>query len=215
LSDRIRALFGTYVDGRVRDRIISADGHLGESKEVAILFSDIRNFTPITESSPAQGIVEMLNTYFTAWDVVSDAHGGFIDKFIGDAVMIVFETRKGRDAARDAVACAVSMLGSLDSLRQELVMRQLPVLWDIGVGISLGNVIMGNIGSERRRNYTVIGDTVNTASRLEAACKDHHRHLIVSQAVYERLDEKGKKRFSCLGDIPLKGKSETVHAYGA
>ena len=208
-------LFGTYVGGRVRDRIISANGQLGEEKEVAILFSDIRDFTPLTERSGAVDVVEMLNLSFSEWDRVSAVHGGIIDKFIGDAVMILFEQGPAGDPARDAVRCGLAMLDGYRALRARMEERGLPAPSAIGVGIAYGPVILGNIGSDRRRNYTAIGDIVNTASRLEGACKEHGRRLIVSDVVHARLDPPLRASFSCLGDIPLKGKSGVVRAFGA
>jgi class 3 adenylate cyclase len=215
LSERISELFGTYVDGRVRDRIMGTAGRLGETKEVAILFSDIRNFTTVTEQSPAAGVVGMLNAYFSEWDRVSRAHGGIIDKFIGDAVMIIFEPRAGGDPARDAVRCAMAMFAGLEALRADLGARGLPVLPDIGVGIAYGGVILGDIGSAHRRNYTAIGDNVNTASRLESACKEFGKHLIVSKTVFDRLEDAVQARFTPLGEIPLKGKTVTLPVFGA
>ena len=214
LTERIRQLFGTYVDESVRDRIISADGNLGEAKEVAILFSDIRGFTTISEASAAQQVVDMLNVYFSRWDAVSRAHGGIIDKFIGDAVMILFEGKESGQPSRDAMQCAFAMLDSLQDVRTELAKQGLPVLPKIGIGISYGRAILGNIGSSQRRNYTAIGDTVNTASRLESACKDYGKSLIVSEEVFSRLDDALRTRLARLGEIPLKGKTEQLVVYG-
>ena len=215
LTQRISALFGTYVDGRVRDRIMNAQGTLAETKDVAVLFSDIRGFTAVTERSEASAVVEMLNLYFSEWDRVSQAHGGFIDKFIGDAVMVIFEPRPGGEPAQDAVRCAREMLGGLGALRSQLADQALPVLPAIGVGIACGPVILGNIGSASRRNYTAIGDTVNTASRLESACKQLNRTLIVSATVHELLDEELRDGFAYLGKATLKGKSDCIPIFGA
>ena len=215
LTQRISALFGTYVGGRVRDRIMSAEGSLAETKDVAVLFSDIRGFTAVTERSEASAVVQMLNLYFSEWDRVSRAHGGIIDKFIGDAVMIIFEPRPGGEPSQDAVRCARAMLGGLGALRARLAEKGLPPLSNIGVGIACGPVILGNIGSTSRRNYTAIGDTVNTASRLEAACKQLDRTLIVSGPVHELLDEDLRREFTCLGEATLKGKSTRTPIFGA
>ena len=215
LTQRVSALFGAYVDGRVRDRIIGAEGALAETKQVAVLFSDIRDFTALTERSEASAVVGMLNAFFTEWDRVSQAHGGIIDKFIGDAVMIVFEPREGGEPARDAVRCARAMLEGLGDLRESLTRQGLPPIGRIGVGIASGPVVMGNIGSARRRNYTAIGDTVNTASRLESSCKTFGRLLVVSGPVYDGLDAGLREGFACLGTAALHGKAEAVPAFGA
>jgi class 3 adenylate cyclase len=215
LSERINALFGTYVDGRVRDRIVGATGKLGETKDVAVLFSDIRSFTTITERSEASVVVEMLNRYFSEWDTVSRAHGGIIDKYIGDAIMIIFEPHAGGDPARDAVRCAREMLAGMPRLVADLAESGLPLLPGIGVGIAYGPVILGTIGSASRRNYTAIGDTVNVASRLESACKEFGRTLIVSDSTYERLDPELAGQLTLLGNIPLKGKTDRFSVYGS
>ena len=215
LTQRISDLFGTYVDGRVRDRIMGAEGSLAESKDVAVLFSDIRGFTPVTERSKASEVVEMLNAFFTEWDRVSRAHGGIIDKFIGDAVMIIFEPRRRRRARTGGRSVRPRHDGGPAGAPRRVESAQPPVLPDIGVGIDQGPVILRNIGSARRRNYTAVGDTVSTASRLESACKEYKRRLIVSGPVFERLDEKMRPEFTCLGEASLKGKSGGIPIYGA
>ena len=215
LTERLSALFGTYVDKRVRDRIVSARGALAETKDVAVLFSDIRGFTSVTERSEASAVVEMLNIYFTEWDRVCRLHGGIIDKFIGDAVMVIFEPRRGGEPAQDAVQCARAMLTGMGELRARLAARRLPVLAGIGVGIACGPVILGNIGSAQRRNYTAIGDTVNVAARLEAACKEYDRSLIVSGPVFDLLDDEHRGLFTCLGEASLKGKTACLPIFGA
>lgn len=214
LSERISELFGTYVDGRVRDRIMSGDGARGETREVAILFSDMRDFTGLSESFAAAQVVEMLNAYFSEWDRVSQRHGGIIDKFMGDAVMIVFEPGAAVHPANGAVACALEMLAGLERLRAHVTERGLPNPRGIGVGIAYGPVIMGNIGSARRRNYTVIGDFVNTAARLESACKEFGKRLIISEDVFRMLESPLRARFSPLGQISLKGKADNLPVYG-
>jgi class 3 adenylate cyclase len=206
---------------------------------VAILFSDMRDFTGLSEKFAAATVVEMLNAYFSEWDRVSQRHGGIIDKFIGDAVMIVFESGTSMrnppgtsmpnspgtsmpnspgtsmHPADGAVACAFEMLAGLERLRAHVAERGLPNPRGIGVGIAYGPVIMGNIGSARRRNYTVIGDFVNTASRLESACKEFGKSLIVSEAVFQLLQGPLRARFSPLGEISLKGKADRLAVYGA
>jgi class 3 adenylate cyclase len=220
LTERVSDLFGTYVDGRVRDRIIRAAGEPGETREVAVLFSDLRDFTGLTERSAAPAVVEMLNAYFSAWDRVCRAHGGIIDKFIGDAVMILFEHDEREDGPRTdacaaAVRCAFAMMEELAPLARDLAARRLPAPRGIGIGIDVGPVIMGAIGSETRRNYTAIGDTVNTASRLEGASKDTPRTVIISAAVHARLDAALAARFTPLGEIALKGKAGMRTVFGA
>ena len=215
LKDKINELFGTYVDRGVRDRIMSEDRPVSERKRMCVLFSDIRNFTTKSESNNPEQVTEMLNRYFTAWDRIVTQHKGIIDKFIGDAVMVIFDDREDAVACSDAVRSSMDMLGSLAGLDAELQSAGLPAVGAIGVGIHLGEVVVGDIGSERRKNYTVIGDSVNIASRLEGLCKSAAARLIVSEDVYTALDDELKREFRSLGAATLKGKSSKIRVYGA
>jgi adenylate cyclase len=194
---------------------MNAEGVLAETKDVAVLFSDIRGFTSVTERSEASAVVQMLNLYFSEWDRVCRLHGGIIDKFMGDGVMIIFEPREGGEPAQDAVQCARAMLTGLGELKARVADGRLPVLAGIGVGIASGPVILGNIGSTQRRNYTAIGDTVNIAARLESARKEYGRTLIVSGPVRDVLDEELRSTFTFLGEAALKGKTGSLPIFGA
>ena len=188
LNEEIRKIFGRYVDNKLRDRIIKDGRGKSEKKEVCILFSDIRNFTTLTEKNNPEEIIDMLNIYFTKWELWANRYNGTIDKYIGDAVMIAFD---GENACNNAVNCSKEMLEDLPDLKQYLIGLKLPMIEKIGIGIDYGVVIAGDIGSVNRVNYTYIGDTVNTSSRLESLCKIKNTPLIVSENVYNLLDNKG------------------------
>ena len=193
-----------------------------QSAELCVLFSDIRNFTGISEANDPQAVTEMLNAYFSLWTRTIRRHGGIVDKFIGDAVMAIFGLRKAEgknpptseSPCDEAVACLAQMRHSLHSLQRELSDRGLPAPSDFGVGIHFGRLVIGDIGSEERKNFTVIGDTVNVASRLESASKTLETPCVISEDAYSRLDSANRELFRSLGAVRLKGKAESLKVYG-
>jgi class 3 adenylate cyclase len=214
LKERINTLFGQYVDEEIRDRIIAGGEAGSHDAELCILFSDIRNFTSISESYDAQQITEMLNQYFSLWANVIRRHGGIVDKFIGDAVMAIFGLRAGDDPCENAVACLLEMREALPALKRGLSEGNLPVIGDFGIGIHFGHVVIGDIGSGERKNFTVIGDTVNIASRLESASKTLGTPCVISAEVFTRLGAGNKAHFRALGNVRLKGKSAALKVFG-
>lgn len=215
LNDRINELFGTYVDRGIRDRIMSSDGQSSERRRMCVLFSDIRSFTAKSESQDPEAVTRMLNRYFTAWDEVVATHGGIIDKFIGDAIMVVYDASDEEAACRRAAQTALEMVELLPGLDENLSQDGLPTVGAIGVGIHLGDMVVGDIGSERRKNFTVIGDSVNVASRLEAFSKSTRATIIVSEDVHRNIGAELQSGFRFLGLARLRGKSGRVRIYGA
>jgi len=214
LSARITELFGQYVDKSVRDRILSRSSEaISEFREVAVLFSDIRNFTSISEHEPPRQITSMLNEYFSWWDHEVRTHGGIIDKYIGDAVMVVFGLQNQHNSCESAVNCALAMNHSFRDLQDSLQAAGLPVIGGFGVGINFGEVIVGDIGSRERRNFTVIGDAVNVASRLESATKQLGSNLVISQTTFDRLPSQLQGQFERQGKAALKGRKDTLLVY--
>jgi class 3 adenylate cyclase len=214
LKDEINELFGTYVDRGIRDRIMTKGRTSSERKRMCVLFSDIPNFTSKSESHNPEDLTEMLNRYFTEWDETVSHHNGIIDKFIGDAVMVLFDDREDAIACSDAVRCADEMLRMLPELDEGLRSDGLPTINAIGIGIHLGDVVVGDIGSLRRKNYTVIGDNVNIASRLEGMSKNTPATIVVSDDVFTALGDELRKNLRSLGNVKLRGKSENIHVYG-
>ncbi len=214
LKERLHELFGQYVDPSFRDRIVGENGGVPRMRELCVLFSDIRSFTALSEREAPERISGMLNGYFTEWEESITRHGGIVDKYIGDAVMAIFAPDGGAAPCERAAECALEMLNGLPGLRARLAESGLPAPEAIGVGIDFGPVIMGDLGSRRRKNYTVLGDHVNTASRMESFCKEAGRPCIISEAVFSRLDESTAERFEALGGVLVKGKSEQVRIYG-
>ena len=213
LKERINTLFGQYVDQGIRDEILGGRGLQSRQVELAVLFSDLRNFTGCSEKAAPSAVTEMLNLYFSKWTEVVRRHGGVVDKFIGDAVMVLFGL-KGEAGACDAASeCGREMLALWPALREELVRKSLPVPDGLGIGLHYGSVLLGDIGSEERRNFTVIGDTVNTASRLESACKETGKPFLVTRDVFERLSPELAARCTSLGNLRFKGKEDVLEVW--
>ncbi|MEN9231658.1 MAG: adenylate/guanylate cyclase domain-containing protein [Thermostichus sp. DG02_5_bins_236] len=190
-----------------------ADTLGGQLRPVAILFSDIRDFTPLAADMAATDLVALLNRYFAAMVEPILAEQGTIDKFIGDAIMAEFGTPLFRDAATEALAAvraAVGMRIALEQLRTELQQEGQP-LFQHGIGIHFGEVVAGNLGSPQRLEYTVIGDAVNVAARIESLTKSLGRDILISEAVYQLVQD--QVRVEDLGSHSLKGKAEPLHLY--
>jgi adenylate cyclase len=207
---RIKATMARYMSQEVADQLLDTGDTLlrGKSQLVTVLFSDIRNFTTISESLGAIETVTMLNAYFEAMVDVVLKYKGILDKYIGDAIMALFGAPfQGVQDADRAVHVANEMIVALRTLN---VSRHATgqVLINIGVGISTGEVVVGSIGSTKRMEYTAIGDTVNLASRLESATKYYHVPVLLSEFTVRDLSEKGKLRE--IDRIRVQGKMEPV-----
>jgi adenylate cyclase len=185
----IRSVFRRYVADNVVDTLL-ASGRMpdlgGEKTTVTVLFSDIRNFTTLSEKLDAHEVVEFLNRYFERICAIILEQGGTIDKYIGDAVMVQFGAPVSYpDHAARALRAALAMRDAAGEfvswMSERFAERNLPA-FNIGIGIHTGEAIVGNVGSSRRMEYTVIGDTVNLASRLESACKILGCMIVASSA---------------------------------
>lgn len=213
LKERINTLFGQYVDRSLRDEILSGSGLQPRQAELAVLFSDLRDFTSVSEGAEPRAVTRMLNLYFSRWTEVVRNHGGIVDKFIGDAVMVHFGLRDPQGACAAAADCGLEMLALWPGLREDLERQGLPVPGGLGIGLHFGPVVLGDIGSEDRKNVTIIGDTVNTASRLESASKGTGHRFLVSEEVRRRLRPDQVKQGVRLGPLPLKGKEHPTEVW--
>ncbi|WP_114417660.1 adenylate/guanylate cyclase domain-containing protein [Marinospirillum perlucidum] len=214
LKDRLNTLFGVYVDTSIRDRILSGKAVESETAELCILFADLRNFTSLSENHNAEAITRMLNRYFEFWDQAVRREGGVIDKFIGDAVMVIFGLRQQEHPCEAAVSCVHQLLEDWPRFQNSLAEEGLPVPEVFGAGCHFGRVIIGNVGSRARRSYTVIGDDVNQAARLESACKSQQQQMIISDRVYQQLPRHKQEPFTSLGWLEVKGKARSIQAWG-
>ena len=215
----MRDTFGKIVDPEVRDYLMSGSGKEslgaalgGETREVTVLFCDIRSFTAMSEKMEASEVVQLLNKYFTALGKCIAAHHGIINKYIGDAIMAIFGAPvKSENSARDAFLAALDMRKALVEVNEDFKKEGFPEV-HFGIGIHTGPVFAGTIGAENRMEYTVIGDTVNTASRLESLCKTYTKDLILSEASAEKLG-KESAGLSFVADAEIRGKSQPMKLY--
>src|SRR5205809_1503247 len=190
LKERIRETFGKYVDPRIVEGLIDRPvlAAEGERRVMTVLFCDLRGFTSTSEGMTPQGLVKVMNRYFSTMSAPIREHEGIIDKYIGDAIMAYWGPPFTDHASQTRLAslAALEMLELVPQLRTELPellgVRSLPNSFDLRIGIATGEVLVGSIGSELMMSYTVMGDTVNLASRLEGANKEFGGRILVSQA---------------------------------
>ena len=181
----------------------------GENRDVAVLFVDIRGFTPLSESLEPEQVVDILNGYLKLTTESIFKHGGTLDKFIGDATMAVFNSPfDTEDYEYKAILAAWDIVQGGNRIEKEF-MEKYGKQVGFGVGVNCGPAVVGNIGCDFRMDYTAIGDTVNTAARLESNAPKGC--IYISKDVYERL--KGRITVEEVGEIPLKGKSNGVFVY--
>jgi len=177
----------------------------GQLADVCVLFSDVRDFTTLSENMPPHVVTTVLQRYFDRMVHAVHRYDGTVDKFIGDGMMVLFGApRRSKDPCGDAVQCALGMMMALDSLNGEFEREGLPTL-TIGIGINYGTVTVGNIGSSERHNYSAIGDAVNVAARVEGLTKELGRKIIITEPVVTRIEE--RFHFDPLGTHKVKGHS--------
>ena len=212
---QIKSAFAHYVPAAIVDEIAQSADSLalgGEKRELTVLFSDIRGFTGIAETLPPEKLVQLLNMYLTQMTEKVFAHDGLLDKYIGDAIMAVYGAPIARaEHARLACQTAVAMFGALAKLQAQWPQRGLPSI-DIGVGVNTGAMIVGNMGSTDRFNYTVIGDAVNLGSRIETLNKTYGTHILLSETTYNAV----KDDFAHLREIDhvrVRGRQERVRLF--
>jgi adenylate cyclase len=211
-GEKLRRTFAKYQASSVLEYLLAGKVELGgESLRVTILFSDIRSFTTISEKMDPQQLVALLNEYFTEMVGIVMNEGGEVDKYIGDAIMATFgaPVPKPNDAV-NAVRAAVKMRRALRELNERLAARGMPTL-RTGIGVHTGEVVAGNIGSERRMEYTVIGDAVNLASRLETSTKDLGVNVLISEDTYALTSHVIEAR--PVKEITVKGRKAPVMTY--
>jgi class 3 adenylate cyclase/HAMP domain-containing protein len=212
---KVRNIFQKYVPKDVIDTIFLNPERMlvGDNRVVAILFSDIRSFTTISEGFMPDELVSALNRYFEKMVDIIIGHGGVIDKYIGDAIMAFFGAPvKHEDDAYQALLAALEMQEALKEFNREQEASGKP-RFITGIGINYGVVTVGNIGSEKKMDYTIIGDMVNLGSRLEGLTKPYHQEVIFSESVYRKVKDHVKCRM--VDKVVVKGKTKGENIYTA
>jgi adenylate cyclase len=199
--DRITNLFGQHVSPQVVERLmVEGASTASDIRQVAVMFVDFRSFTAGARSRSPQEVVDRLDGAFAVLVDILDRHGGIVNKFLGDGFLALFGAPfEAADAAQRAVSAAREMLAAMDNVNEA---NSWPLR--IGIGIHFGEVVAGNIGSPRRKEYTVIGDTVNFAARLESLNKEFNSQLLISAVVRDALGRDASDAVS-LGEVAIKG----------
>ena len=210
---KVVSAFKKYVAPQVVDEI-SKQGDFkivlgGESRDIAVLFVDIRGFTPMSESLEPEQVVEILNEYLQLTTESIFKNGGTLDKFIGDATMAVFNAPFDLDDYVYRAVCTARDIAAGSQELEEKLMKRFGKTVSFGIGVNCGRAVVGNIGCDFRMDYTAIGDTVNTSARLESNAKKGQ--ILISEYVYEAV--KDRVEVTEIGEIPLKGKSKGVFVY--
>ncbi len=211
---KVRGAFQYYLTASVVNEILKDPSKLklgGDKKNLSVMFSDIRGFTSISEKLTPEELVQLLNEYLTAMTDIVFKYDGLLDKYIGDAIMAVFGAPLDQpDHASRACRTAIEMMSELQRLRQKWAAEGRPDV-NIGVGINTGDMVVGNMGSQMRFDYTVMGDSVNLASRLEGTNKEYGTNIIISEFTHEQI----KDEFFCreLDAVQVKGKKLPVRIF--
>lgn len=214
-KQKIRKMLGQYVSPGVlatlTDNPEDLHAEIGTTESLSILFSDIRNFTDISESYEASQVVDLLNIYFSEMTEIIFKYNGTLDKFIGDAIMCFWGAPvKVDNHAIQSVYCAIEMQKGLTAVNRKLLEKGYPRL-EIGVGIHSGKVILGNIGSDKKLDYTIIGDGVNLASRLEGLTKSYGCSVLISDSTRNQIGD--SLFFIPVDSVRVKGKKQQVFLY--
>ncbi|RMG15958.1 MAG: CHASE2 domain-containing protein [Deltaproteobacteria bacterium] len=210
---RLRETFSHYLNDALIEVLVREPERVrlgGERRVLTVLFSDIRDFTHLSERLEPEVLVERLNTYLTPMTRAVLDHGGYLDKYIGDAVMAVYGAPVETEAHADrALETALAMLRALESVRRTPAWAGAALR--IGIGINTGPMAVGNMGSEERFDYTVVGDAVNLASRLEGLCKTYRCQVLVGEATVAAAQ--GSFVFREIDRVQVKGKEAPVAVY--
>ncbi|MBU2614712.1 MAG: adenylate/guanylate cyclase domain-containing protein [Elusimicrobia bacterium] len=210
----IKKTFSSYMSPQVIKELAENPDKLklgGEKKFMTVFFSDIRGFTTISEKYPPEEVVSILNEYLSAMTEIVFKYEGTLDKFVGDEIMAFWNSPlQQEDHAMMAINCSFDMLDKLNQLQEKWKQEGKPII-DIGIGINSGEMIVGNMGSFQRMDYTVIGDNVNLGARIESLTRQYNTKMIISEFTYEIV--KDKIDATHLGEVKVKGKTKPVNIY--
>jgi adenylate cyclase len=213
-KEKVKHAMGKYISQDVMRNVVKNIDSLqlgGKKANVTVLFADIRGFTSLSEKLTAEEVSVILNDYFTEIEPIISKYNGVINKFIGDAVLAIFgEPIQDKNHAVNAVRCANEMLEKVEQLQQKWMLEGKPKI-EIGVGINTGEAFVGNIGSEKRMEYTVIGDMVNLASRIESYNKIYKTNFLISATTYENVRDIAD--VIKISEVTIRGKAKKLNIY--
>jgi adenylate cyclase len=213
---QIKSAFQHYVPAKVVEEITQNIEKLklgGDKRELTVLFSDIRGFTSMAETLSPEELVRLLNSYLTRMTDQVFLHDGLLDKYIGDAIMAVYGAPIHRpDHAALACQTALDMMRELRGLQAQWREEGRPVM-DIGIGINTGQMIVGNMGSVNRFDYTVIGDAVNLGSRIESLNKNYGTHILISEFTYQAVRERFAAQLREVDTTQVRGREKPVRLF--
>lgn len=213
-KEKIKNAMGKYLSQDIMKNVVQNidDIKLGGKKaNVTVLFADIRGFTSMSEKMTAEEVSVILNEYFSEIEPIITKYNGVINKFIGDAVMAIFgEPIQDINHPQNAVKCACEMLKKVDQLQEKWIFEGKPKI-EIGIGINTGEAFVGNIGSEKRLEYTVIGDMVNLASRIESYNKVYKTNMLISSSTYSHVSD--IVDVIKIADVTIRGKAKKMDIY--
>uniref|UniRef100_A0A7C4YHU1 Adenylate/guanylate cyclase domain-containing protein n=1 Tax=candidate division WOR-3 bacterium TaxID=2052148 RepID=A0A7C4YHU1_UNCW3 len=210
---KLRQTFSKYVSPDIVEKILSSkDFYIkGERKEITVLFCDIRDYTGYSEDKPPELVVKTLNEYFDEMSNIIFAYNGMVDKFIGDGIMAIFGAPLNFPGHADkAVSAGIEMVKKVKELNKKWV-KEKGRSFEIGIGINTGIAIVGNVGSQRRIEYTAIGDVVNTAARIEPLNKEYSTNILISETTFSKLQN--EYNYRNLGKVRIRGKKEEITIY--
>ncbi len=210
----VEMMFGKFVSPQILDKLLTEKKEIsqeGQRKVMTVLFSDIRGFTTMSEQIPADEVIAILNEYITEMVEIILGYNGTLDKYIGDAIMAFYnDPVEMEDHALRAVLTALGMKNKLNELNENWV-KQGKAPLSIGIGVNTGDMIVGHMGSHRLVDYTVIGDNVNLASRIESLTKQYGVNILISEPTYEQVKDHVETRY--VDEVTVKGKKNAVKVY--
>lgn len=213
-KEKLKNIMGKYISKDIMQNVVDNIDHIklgGIKSEVTILFADIRGFTSISENLSAEEVTVILNEYFSVIEPVIRKYDGVINKFMGDAILAIFgEPIKNKKHAVNAVKCAHEILKKIKPLQAKWLMEGKPKI-SIGIGINTGEAFVGNIGTEERLEYTVIGDTVNLANRIEAHNRIYKTKFLISENTYKHITDIAD--VIKISDVTIRGKAKKINIY--
>lgn len=190
ISKKIETVLSKYISKDIKNKILKNSSYIdlgGKRADISVMFADIRGFTSLSETRKAEEVSSLLNEYFSELEPIISKYNGVINKFIGDAVLVVFgDPEPDKHHAKNAVLCAYELRDKVKDIRQRWLEEGKPKI-DIGIGINSGEAFIGNVGTKNRFEYTVIGDTVNIASRIEDYNKIYKTNILISESTYNKI----------------------------